>query len=599
MQSPEKTNSRKTGVPGSVTRRSARRPATSRARPATAGGRAQSAAFAQLKLESVFETSPEPLAISRASDGAHIAVNRAWCETTGHRREQAIGRSALELGLWADPRERERLLAWLEQHGPVSGFQTRFVRADGSTMEVTLSCRRTELDGEPCLTYAWRDNSNERRIARRVAASEERFSKAFYASPDAIVIGRLEDGRIVEANLGFERLTGYSAEEALGKSALELGIYPSAELHERMLHRLRDGRPIRDFEGFVRTRSGAQRVVRYSVERLMLGDADYGIAVMQDVTEERSAAQALTASERRYRALFHHAHDPIALVSPEGRILEANPAFCTALGESCEALVGRSILTLFADSDAAREAARLAYLLEHGVSRGERTVRRSDGSTFDVEVSAWLLPDGNIQTIARDISARKRGDALMRKAARSISAHTGTAFFRSVVQFLCDALEADMAFVGELLPDGAHVRTLTFCRDGVLAENFEYALAGSPCVEAFDRTGVVVHPRNAAQLFPLDEGLRTLGVQGYAGTSLYRSNGDPLGILVVLTRVPIEHPQQVERLLEICAARTAAEIERARDEAGLRARIATLEAQRVKARRVGTPGPAPRTPARR
>ena len=107
MQSPEKTNSRKTGVPGSVTRRSARRPATSRARPATAGGRAQSAAFAQLKLESVFETSPEPLAISRASDGAHIAVNRAWCETTGHRREQAIGRSALELGLWADPRERD------------------------------------------------------------------------------------------------------------------------------------------------------------------------------------------------------------------------------------------------------------------------------------------------------------------------------------------------------------------------------------------------------------------------------------------------------------------------------------------------------------
>ncbi|KPK07914.1 MAG: hypothetical protein AMJ64_05110 [Betaproteobacteria bacterium SG8_39] len=597
MQSAEKTKSHTTGT---ATRRSVRRPAASRARAAASRRREQSAEFAELKLESVFETSPEPLAISRASDGAHIAVNRAWCDTTGHCREKAIGRSALDLGMWADPSERERLLAWLAQNGPVSGFQTRFVRADGSTMDVTLSCRRTELDGEPCLTYAWRDNSHERRIARRVAASEERFSKAFYASPDAIVICRLEDGRIVEANLGFERLTGYSAEEALGKSALELGIYPSAELHERMLARLRNGRAIREFEGFVRTRSRTQRVVRYSVERLMLGDADYGIAVMHDVTEERAAAQAVTASERRYRALFHHAHDPIALVSPEGRILEANPAFCTALGESCEAIVGRSILTLFADSDPAREAGRLAYLLEHGVSRGERTVRRSDGSHFDVEVSAWLLPDGNIQTIARDISARKRGDALMRKAARSISAHTGTAFFRSVVQFLCDALEADMAFVGELLPDGAHVRTLTFWRDGELAENFEYALAGSPCVAAFDRTGVVIHPRDAAKLFPLDEGLRALGVQGYAGTSLYRSNGDPLGILVVLTRVPIEHTRQVERLLEVCAARTGAEIERAREEAGLRARIATLEAQRVKERRSSTPKAAtPRTPVRR
>lgn len=582
MQAGEKKASQPRGAKKAASRRRTSSAASALARQVRAE---ENAAAEQRKLESVFETSPEPLAISRLSDGAHIAVNRAWCETTGHSREQAIGRSALELGLWADPGERARLIEWLEQHGPVSGFQTRFVRADGSTMDVTLSCRHAVIDGQDCLTYAWRDNSHERRVARRVAASEERFSKAFYASPDAIVIARLEDGRIVEANLGFQQLTGYAPEEALGKSTLELGIYPSAELHERMLRRLHDGRPIRDFEGFVRTRSGAQRVVRYSVERLMLGDADYGIAVMHDVTEERAAAQALTGSERRYRALFHQAHDPIALVSPEGRILEANPAFCTALGERCEAIVGRSILTLFADSDPDREAKRLAYLLEHGISRGERTVRRSDGSTFDVEVSAWLLPDGNIQTIARDISARKRNDALMRKAARSISAHTGATFFRSVVQFLCEALEADMAFIGELLPGGERVRTLTFWRDGVLADNFEYALAGSPCMAAFDRTGVVVHPRDAARLFPRDEGLHALGVEGYAGTSLYRSNGDPLGILVVLTRVPIEHPHQFERLLEVCAARTAAEIERTREDASLRARLATLEGQVAKARR--------------
>lgn len=600
MQSLEKTGTRRTRAANAARRRRASRPPAPRNGAPAARLRAANAEFAQLKLESVFETSPEPLAISRVSDGAHIAVNRAWCETTGHSREQAIGHSALELGLWAEPSERDRLLDWLARHGPVSGFQTRFVRADGSPMDVTLSCRRTELDGVPCLTYAWRDNSHERRIARRVAASEERFSKAFYASPDAIVIARLEDGRIVEANLGFERLTGYRAEEAIGKSGLELGLWPSAELHERMLRRLHDGRPIRDFQGFVRTRSGAQRVVRYSVERLMLGDADYGIAVMHDVTEERARAQALTDSERRYRALFHYAHDPIAVVSPEGRILEANPAFCAVMGEPCEAIVGRSVLNVFADSDPEREAGRLAYLREHGVSRGERSVRRSDGSTFDVEVSAWLLPDGNIQTIARDISARKRGEALMRKAARSVSAHTGTAFFRSVVQFLCDALDADMAFVGELLPDGERVRTLTFWRDGSLAESFEYALAGSPCGDAFDGKGVVVHPRDVAQLYPADEGLRELDVQGYAGTALFRSNGDPLGILVLLTRTPISRPRLAQALLEVCAARTAAEIERTREEAGLRARLATLEAQISKARRNSSaPVATHRTPVRR
>ena len=566
-----------------ASRRAAR--ATYHTARAALGRLRESNDLAQITLESVFETSPEPLAISRVADGAHIAVNQAWCETTGHTRVHAIGRSALDLGLWADPCDRERLLAWLEQHGSVSGFHARFRRADGSEMDVTLSCRRIELDDEPCLTYAWRDCSNEQRVARRIAASEERFSKAFYAIPDTIAIFRLEDGRIVEANLGFEKLTNHRVEDAIGKNSLELGMYPSAELHERMLRRLRDGRAIHDFEGFIRTRSGAQRVVRFSIERLVLGDVDCGLVVMHDVTEERASAKALEVGERRYRALFDHAHDPIALISPEGRVLEANPAFCKVLGEPCAAVVGRSVLTVFADSDPEREARRLAYLLEHGVSRGERKVRRSDGSTVDLEVSAWLLPDGNIQTIARNISTRKRAEAIARKAARSVSAHTGERFFRAMVEFLCDALRADMAFVGELQSGGDRVRTLAFWRDGALADNIEYALAGSPCMTAFDRKGVVVHARNAAQLFPLDEGLRQLGVEGYAGTSLYRSNGDPLGILVVLTRTPIERPRLAEVVLELCAARTGAEIERARDDAAQRGRIATLEAQLTKSRR--------------
>jgi len=555
----------------------------------------ESSELAQRKLESVFETSPEPLAISRVSDGAHIAVNDAWCETTGHSRVHAIGRSALELGLWAEPSDRDHLIAWLEQYGAVSGFHARFRHADGRVLDVTLSCRRIELDGEPCLTYAWRDSSNEHRAARRIAASEERFSKAFYAIPDTIAIFRLADGRIVEANLGFETLTGHRAEDAIGKSGLELGMYPSPELHERMLRRLRDGRSIHDFEGFVRTRSGAQRVVRFSIERLVLGDVECGLVVMHDVTEERASAKALAVSERRYRALFDHAHDPIAMISPEGRVLEANPAFCKVLGEPCAAVVGRSVLTLFADSDPEREARRLAHLLEHGVSRGERKVRRSDGSVVDVEVSAWLLPDGNIQTIARDISSRKRAESIARKAARTVSAQTGEKFLCGIVEFLCDALHADMAFVGELQSGGDRVRTLAFWRDGALADNIEYPLAGSPCMTAFDRKGVVVHPRNAAQLFPLDEGLRGLSVEGYAGTSLYRANGDPLGILVVLTRTPIERPRLAEVVLELCAARTGAEVERAREDAAQRGRIATLEAQLTKSRRnSGVNRPTPR-----
>ncbi len=529
------------------------------------------------KYRALFETSPEAIAIARRHDGVHLEVNETWTRLIGYPREAALGRSALELGIWSVPAERDRLLAALQEKGRVSNFETRFLGGDGKPIDVLLSCEGIEIDGVDCLVHVWRDVTDQKRAARAVAESEERFSKTFFATPDAIVIGRIEDGRIVEVNRGFERMTGYTAREAVGKTSVEMGLWAVPEEEERMRARVRANRPIRDFEGVVVTRSGERRAVLYSVERLDFGDVPHGIVVVRDVTEQRRASEAIVESERRYRALFDSALDGIFIVSSAGVLLDVNPIGCRGTGYARHELLGRHFATLFDDADVTRRPLRVQDVFALGSVRVERTVRCKDGSLLEAEILAGPLPDGNIQAIVRDVSERKRNEQLLFNVARGVSAKLGAAFFSSLVEHLARQLGADYVFVGETMPEAPdRVSTLAYFADRAIAPNFEYSLEGSPC-EHVMRRGTVAYSEHVAEQFPRDAGLKRLGVEGYIGTSMHGADGLPLGILVVMSKRRIERTSFWVSLLEIFAARAAAEIERTRAEMQVRDLNVSLE----------------------
>lgn len=535
------------------------------------------------KFASVFETSPEAIAVARARDGVHIEVNSAWSRLIGHARESAIGRSALEMEIWVDAAARVRLLDELARAGRVSNFAARFRRADGTAIDVLLSCEQVELQGENCLVHVWRDVSEQRRAERLLAESEEKFAKAFYASPDAIAITRMADGALVELNAGFERMIGIPLAQAIGRRPLDLGLWDKPVL-VRMLAELRANGRVTDFERVVHTPDGRVLTVMFSAERIDIAGVPHLLSVSRDVTEQRRAVQALAASERKYRGLYEAAQDGIAILSPDGVLVDANPVLCLACGYTCEELLGRPLTDLLTAENNAHLPLMFTQLTERGTLRFEAIGQRKDGSTLPVEIRAWRLPDGTIQAIVRDITERKREEELVMNIARGVAATTGEAFFRSLVEHLARALGASHSFVGELVaPRGELVRTLAFFAEGKVAPNFEYQLEGSPCINAVEKRGTVIYPDHVAERFPADAGLRRMGVQGYAGTSLFDADGRALGILVVLSREPIRKQRYVTSMLEIFAARAAAELERSRAEARILALNASLE-QRVRER---------------
>ena len=167
-----------------------------------------------------------------------------------------------------------------------------------------------------------------------------------------------------------------------------------------------------------------------------------------------------------------------------------------------------------------------------------------------------------------DEAARETSDRL-RNIAAGVSAATGEAFFRLLTQHLCLALKADFACIGELHDKHpGTVQTIAMFDGTQFSEGLEYELAGTPCREAV-MLGRCSYPRGVQSSFPMDHLLVDMGIQSYFGVALKSSTGDPMGVMSVMSRSPLENVSSAETILSIFAARASAELERRRWERAL------------------------------
>jgi PAS domain S-box-containing protein len=264
----------------------------------------------EARFRGLFESSPDAIFVEDLG-GVVLDVNPAACRLHRADREWLLGRSVSDL-VPAEHRGRvEEDFARLAE-GHAAPLESYSLTRDGAAIPVEVRADRITYGGGRAVLLHVRDITARRAAEQALKESEERFAKAFHAAPVAFLIATLAEGRFVDVNESFCRLTGYGRAEALGRTYRDLGLVAQASGPALGLRRLRQDGELRELELQVRTRGGAVRDVVVSAERLTLGGVPCVLGIGFDVTErKRLEREVIQATELERRRIGQDLHDEL------------------------------------------------------------------------------------------------------------------------------------------------------------------------------------------------------------------------------------------------------------------------------------------------
>ncbi|MBA4358677.1 MAG: hypothetical protein C0405_13230, partial [Desulfovibrio sp.] len=259
----------------------------------------------------------------------------------GYSREEALGHTSVDLGLWRHISQREEFLAALAAQGAVRAFEAELVDRSGSVRCCLLSARITVVGGVPMVLTVTKDISRIMEAEDVLRKSEEFFRTLMHGGVDPVALAEPQ-GAFVEVNDAFVELTGHLREEIIGKNATQLGLWQSLAQRDEMRQLMLENGVINNYALGVRRKDGALRHCLLSARRLTIGGRELLYSSTKDVTELRAAEAARRIGEHRLRTLVESALEGVWIVAVDGRISFVNARMCELLGLPQEQVLGRS-----------------------------------------------------------------------------------------------------------------------------------------------------------------------------------------------------------------------------------------------------------------
>ncbi|MEQ9004969.1 MAG: EAL domain-containing protein [Pseudomonadales bacterium] len=376
------------------------------------------------RFSRVFHSSPDAILIVRNRDAVIIDFNEGFTRLLGYTREAAIGRTEMDLHLWAEPEARRGLLGTLRSQRNATDVEARLRTASGSTVPVEISLRYIELDGELCVLCIGRDISKRLQAESAARSSEEKFSRVFSQSPDGIVILRASDLVIRDANLAFVRGSGYSADELIGQPIQVFRPALDNQALEQTLATLAREGHISNREMQFRVKNGHELTALISGTLTEFDGEQCLLCIIKDITELRRAQEQLQRSEERFRGAFENAPIGILLLDTQGHIFQAN-RFATELLHYRDQALNSTHISRLVPAD---ERADLKEQLERLMRGSEPTLRNERrmlcGDGLEIWTNCHMVlqqtPDGEplycIMQIA-DITEMKTSQRKMERLA--------------------------------------------------------------------------------------------------------------------------------------------------------------------------------------
>jgi two-component system cell cycle sensor histidine kinase/response regulator CckA len=222
-------------------------------------------------------------------DGRITFMNRACLRALGYSEQEIYGKIFRDTILSPNlsPGLREQIRTGLAERGEWKG-ECLHRRKDGTDFPVYMSAGQLKDSAGRVIGIVG--------IARDITESkraEERFYKAFHLNPEPITIATVSDGRYLDVNESFLRITGYQREEVIGRTSLEVKFWERPEDRAKLLEKLRQQGSVRDLEITFRTKFDEQRTALDSADIIEVGGQKCIIAILKDITERKGLENQL------------------------------------------------------------------------------------------------------------------------------------------------------------------------------------------------------------------------------------------------------------------------------------------------------------------
>ena len=306
----------------------------------------------QERYRLIFESSHEGIVLS-SPDGDVLEANPAAARIFGYPLREFKRLNTRTL--YFDPSMRERFTAAMTANDRYGYFEARGRHADGSALELELSASVRRYPDGRLLGYqtSIRDVTAHKQAEQRLRTSERRFRTVYDSAPIGIKL-IAPDGRYLDVNPAFCQMIGYTRDELLQRTFLDIthpDDVPMGIHHKQQL--LTGERDVIHEEKRYICASGEYvwALVSVAVVRGEGGAASYMISQVIDITDRRVTEEKLRDSEERFRALAENSHDLILILDADARVRYVSPSVKRVMGYDPGTIEGRRIFEYMHEDD--------------------------------------------------------------------------------------------------------------------------------------------------------------------------------------------------------------------------------------------------------
>ncbi len=290
-------------------------------------------------------------------------------------------------------------------------------RADETTNTAEMSVVNITWEGNSAYLVSMHDITERKQMEKALRDSEEKFSKAFLNSPQAILITSLDEGIILEANETFLHLSGYSRKELVGKKAIDLDLWNSPEERERVIKTLNETGIVKNLERQFSKKSGEMNTWLFSAEIVNIDNKPCMLSVTVDITERKKIEEQLRFSDIALKSI----HEGIFTFGNDNIITRWNKTCEEIMGIKASEAIGKPIEDIIhpVEEYPGQNEERLKVLQTKGVNREEQIYRTPRGDIW-VDVQAQAIEDNGKRTgwvtLLTDITSRKKTEEALKQS---------------------------------------------------------------------------------------------------------------------------------------------------------------------------------------